>query len=140
MDYPISNSLFDDFLKCKYKAYLKSQGKSGQKSPFERLEFRLVREYRDRAYRHLSRLNQSIDIPQTALPLAEVDNHQYGLILNVTVRNCDILAHFDALEQVSGSRMTQPEYMPVTFVHHEKIAKDHKLVFRFTKKLTFSSQ
>ena len=132
MNHPITNSMFDNFLKCKYKAYLKLQGTPGQVSPYEELEIRLAREYRNRACEHLLKLNPGIHIPKTALSLPELRKLRHNLAMNVIASQDDILVHFDVLEWISPSRLSQPEYIPVTFVHQEKIMKDQKLVLAFS--------
>ena len=49
MPIPISDRLFIDYLRCKYKAYLKFSGKSGVKSDFEIYQDDKHTEYRQRA-------------------------------------------------------------------------------------------
>jgi|GEM_PF-2745830 len=49
MPIPISDRLFIDYLRCKYKAYLKFSGKSGVKSDFEIYQDDKHAEYRQRA-------------------------------------------------------------------------------------------
>ena len=49
MPIPISDRLFIDYLRCKYKAYLKFSGKSGVKSDFEMYQDDKHAEYRQRA-------------------------------------------------------------------------------------------
>jgi hypothetical protein len=42
----VNNQIFTDFLNCKYKAYLKLQGETGQRSEYEILDSSLLEEYR----------------------------------------------------------------------------------------------
>ena len=74
------------------------------------------------------------------MSLPEIRNHQDNLILNVTAFQGDILVQFDALERVSHAPSSQPEYIPITFVHYEKIATDHKLILAFCASVLASHQ
>jgi hypothetical protein len=48
----INNEVFADYLKCQYKAYLKLKGRTGQKTEYEKLQNRLLQEYRTKALEH----------------------------------------------------------------------------------------
>ena len=61
MPIPISDRLFIDYLRCKYKAYLKISGKSGVKSDFEIYQDDRNAEYRNRAREHLLRLERNTE-------------------------------------------------------------------------------
>lgn len=140
MKYPISNRIFDDFLKCRHKAYLKLQGRSGVISPFEELRIRLAREYRNRAYKNLTTLHSRNNAVEDTLPFCEIKNQGHDLVLNVTASEDDIFVKFDALKRVSHSPSAHPHYMPITFIHHEKIVKDNKLVLALCGSVLASQQ
>ncbi len=116
----INNQIFTDFLNCKYKAYLKLQGKTGQRSEYEALEASLSEEYQKRVQRHVA--DSGILASKRTL---EVES-------NVTFREGNMVANIDALVKERHSvESSLTRYVPVIFNYRNKIIKKDKLLIAF---------
>jgi len=116
----INNQIFTDFLNCKYKAYLKLQGKTGQRSEYEALEVSLSTEYQKRAEKHVA--DSGILASKRAL---EVES-------NVTLSEDNMMVDMDALVKERYSvESSQARYVPVIFNYRNKTTKKDKLLIAF---------
>lgn len=132
MNVSVSADLFSDFRKCKYKAHLKLNGKSGQLSDFERQHIRLSEEYRNRVEEHLLQLRRKADVSRRPRSLAHAIRHGYAVIINAYATVANMSCHFDALLRAAdSSSLLNPEYIPFLFIHTEKISKLDKLLLAF---------
>ena len=124
----VINKIFSDFLNCKYKAYLKLTGVVGQKSEYEQLQNRLSNEYRTHACTHFLSTNDISRIPLTDLPLSEFLELRPDVAINITA---DVLGFTLFLDAVTLNSSSKPEYIPITFIHKEKLSKEDKLLLAF---------
>lgn len=132
MNVSVSGDLFSDFLKCKYKAYLKLNDKSGQIADFERQHIRLLEEYRNGAEEHLLQLHRKPDVSRRPSSLAYAIKHGYDVITNAYATIANMSCHYDALLRVADSSpLPNPEYIPFLFLYTEKISKLDKLLLTF---------
>ncbi|MCX7425019.1 MAG: hypothetical protein NTW96_05245 [Planctomycetia bacterium] len=129
MEHFITNEIFSDFLQCRYKAYLRLSGRTGQALDTDNLRGQLLKDYRTRAREHLLGAYRDRAICPLGSSLSAVLGMRYDLALDVIATQDDILVHFDALmaaPKVASS--SQPAYIPVTFVYEDKVRKPHKLL------------
>ena len=132
MTTPITNGIFADFLECKHKAYLKFTKHSGTKSEFENIQIEQSQEYRRHAWQHLLKRYGEAEGRRHNLPLSEMLQHQYPMATDVYLVKDGISVNFDALlHDKDSSVATRSTYIPVIFVHHEKINKNNKLLLAF---------
>ncbi len=116
----INNQIFTDFLNCKYKAYLKLQGKTGQRSEYGSLEASLSAEYQERAQKHVA--DSGILVTKRTM---EVES-------NVTFSEGNLMADMDALVKERYSvESSQTRYVPVILNYRNKITKKDKLLIAF---------
>jgi len=133
MNTPISRDLFFDFLQCKYKAYRKLKGESGQQSDYERLQVRLANDYRSRAEEHLLQSYCTAETSQSPDSLAGAMKHGYPLITNVLASVGNMSMHFDALLRTTKRFSSLvSEYTPVLFLYTEKTSKLDKLLLAYS--------
>jgi hypothetical protein len=80
IDFSITNELYVDFLKCKYKAYLKVTGVSGTTSDYHELEVTLKTNFTTRAKQHLLESSPSNHISHCPESLIQALNQKYHII------------------------------------------------------------
>jgi phosphoglycolate phosphatase len=118
----LTDDIFTAFLKCKYKAYLKLTGLSGEKSDYEQVQVMRSAEYRGAVSEEWRRRNGGAGVAENQTSLPEV-------ILDATISDAGESCHLDALEKV-GNR--QPAaHRPVLFIRHEKVTPDDRLLLAF---------
>jgi hypothetical protein len=144
---PITDEVFTAFLKCKYKAYLKLTGESGEQSDYRRLQDRLAAEYRAAAGQEVLKDRSEADV--VARPPSLVDavrsepslitdvtvsdaGESSSLITDVTVSDAGESCRLDALEKLDPKPpRAGGSYRPVLFVHREKVTADDRLLLAF---------
>ena len=126
---PINNEIFADYLRCQYKAYLKLQGRTGQKTEYEELQNRLLQQYRIRACQLLlsSKYNKGGFL--TEIALSKLRKHPFKIATNVIATVSPYSVLFDAVTLTSSSEFRH--YVPITFVHKENVSKNDKLYLAF---------
>ncbi len=131
MPISISNDLFRDFLNCKYKAFLKISGRSGQKSDYENLQAALLQDYRHQAEKHLLHsLRPDATVEHDPASLSEAIGRGPAAITSAKVAADGISCHFDALIRVSASSC-RAEYLPILYQYANQISKYEKLLLAF---------
>jgi predicted RecB family nuclease len=128
----LTDDIFAAYLKCRYKAYLKLRGATGERSEYEALQRRLVDEYRVATRGHLTRMRGNSAFIQDPPSVPEVLQSGVSLILNATVEDSDESCHLDGLERVGADRAAAGgAYIPALFIPHERITTDDKLRLAF---------
>src|SRR5262245_12090807 len=131
-----SPSLTDDllaaYLKCPYKAHLKLRGAAGEQSEYERIQARLMAEYRTTARQALLRA-RGLEIDTQPTPaLRDAIRGGAPLILDATLSEGDESCHLDALERAAGKAGGPGGvYAPVLFAPHERVTRDDRLRLAF---------
>ena len=116
----INNQIFTNFLNCKYKAYLKLQGKTGQRSEYESLEASLSEEYQKHAQKHVAA--SGILASKRTLEVTG----------NVTLREGNMMVDMDALvKERHSAEPSLTRHVPVIFNYRNKITKKDKLLIAF---------
>ena len=125
----ITNEVFNDFLKCKYKTYQKLQGKQETKSDYELLQIELEENYKKQ---FLERINLPDEINNFTYPISlTIDDLKKGssLITDISVNFDDAVLSIDAIEKVAGkSKLGSFFYIPIYLNKVNKISKNHKLL------------
>ena len=131
MTVSICNELFCDFLHCKYKAYLKLTGNSGQKSDYEKLQEALLGEYRSRTEEHFL---HSLRVPTTERnpdSLLEAMRCGPDAIIDANTIDENISCHFDVLVRSCPPSSRRAEYVPLLYVCGNRVTKEDKLLLAF---------
>lgn len=125
----ITNRVVENYLDCRYKAYLELRGEIGTPHDYEDLMNELAEEYRPEATDALLGRCKLDSAPR--LSYFTLDDLQQGhaLILDCTVETDQFHFHFDALKRMDGkSSLGSFHYTPVMFVHEEKLRERHSQI------------
>ena len=123
MAFTVTNKLLADYLLCPYKAYLKSQGKSGRISEYERIQEARLRRHRRLAEASLAE-RFPINLRRGSVSADQIVSNKVPLATDVTYAAVDIRFTFDALID-SGlicRSNAKSSYLPVTYAVASKIA------------------
>lgn len=127
----INNEIFESFINCKYKAYLKLSGTSGNISEYEIMQNEIRVLYKMGALKNiLSAYKEKEILNNTDLNSAIEDGKK--AIVNAHV-NCDGLQSYcDLMEKISGkSDLGLFHYVPFVFIAKEKVSKEDKLMLAY---------
>jgi predicted RecB family nuclease len=124
----LTDEVFAAFLKCRYKAYLKLHGASGEKSDYEKVQAGLAIDYRAAATEDLVRRHSGVAAVQGLTSLPDAFRSGAALITDATVSDAGESCRLDALEKVAGEPAS---YRPVLFVRGEKFTADDRLLLAF---------
>ena len=131
MPIPISDRLFIDYLRCRYKAYLKFSGKIGVKSDLEIYQDDRNAEYRNRAREHLLRLERNTEPFILTTTFKDVKKQNLSVATAISISNDKNSLILDAIELASQSSPRKPAYYPILFLAQRKITKQDKLLLAF---------
>lgn len=126
IDFSISNELYVDFLKCKYKAYLKVTGVSGTTSDYRELEVKLKANFATLAKQRLLESSLSNHISHCPESLIQALNQKYHIITSARAIVDRVSVEFDALIRHPGN--SSSDYTPVLFVHRNKVHRHDKML------------
>jgi hypothetical protein len=128
----LTSTLFDAFLKCPTKCYLRSTGQAGSGNAYAEW----VREQND-AYRGeaIRRLMAGLPEPElvVAPPAAEnLKADKWRLALDLPVQAGDMESRIHAVERGPSEGRGKPaQFIPVRFVFFNKLTKDDRLLVAF---------
>lgn len=131
--YEINLSIFEDYLRCKYKTYLKVNGKIGETSGYEAMRSKRWQAYRANALINLSGAIQppvSAELTSGAPLFAGIKLSQSGLASPEAV----------LLRERGRSSFGAHHYMPVRFVDSIQVSVEDKLSLAFEGLLLESIQ
>jgi len=131
MSVPISDSLFLDYLQCKYKAYLKLLGESGGRGDFEKFQDKKTAEYRQQAREHLLTTRRTTSPLEVNSTFKDIKMQKLSVAINISISNDKYSLILDAAELASESHLRKPFYKPIIFLPHQKIIKRNKLLLAF---------
>ena len=128
----ISEEIFEAFLKCETKSYLKHEGAAGAERGCDDWQRRLVEDFKRRCAAGL-RAHFREDECLVGAPLPQVlENSKYRLALDCLVQAPEIQTRVHALERVASRGKTKHSpYIPIRFVPGEKITKHDELLLAF---------
>jgi predicted RecB family nuclease len=126
----ITEDIFESYLYCKLKAFLKLANQSGTVSEFEKSQSEFRENY----------LNQSVREMQERDRIGEAGQSQNSdiakgedVLFKTVIASQGLVAHCDILKKVSGeSALGYFHYVPVRFTRSEKISKIDELLVGFT--------
>ena len=128
----LNESLFDAYLKCKSKFYLKLSGTVASDPEFSNYRQNLSCNYRVEALKELRQdFNRSDCFFGTPL-LIDFKRNKYKFIINCALQSNGIKSHIHALEKIdtcASRRFTS--YAPLRFITTERITKQDKLMLAF---------
>jgi predicted RecB family nuclease len=128
----ITEEIFQAYLKCETKAYLKSSGVIGEQREFTDWERRLVEDFKRQFCAQLrSTYREGEYIAGGSLSQA-LENNQCRLALDCVAQTPELRSQIHILERLTSPGKTKHNpYIPVRFVPSEKITKQDKLLLAF---------
>src|ERR1700694_534041 len=129
---PITKETFEAFLKCKTKFHLKFSGIVGVPSEFSLSQEHLRERYKQNCREQLcSALRNGLWIAGTP-DVQSLEDGRYHLIVDYVAALPEVHARLDALEQVRpASAGCDCPYIPIRFVHNEKLSPYDRLLLAF---------
>lgn len=128
----LDESLFDAYLKCKTKFYLKLSGNEASNPDFSNYKQNIFANYRAKVSKKLRHDFNEADCFIGTPILKDFTRNKYKFIINCLLQGNGIESHIHALEKMNtrGSRRFTP-YVPLRFIPTEKITKQDKLILAF---------
>jgi predicted RecB family nuclease len=126
----VTDGVFDAFVKCRYKAYLKRQGEAGPASDDDRARSRSAAEYRRRAIESIRRAHGPEATVRDPLSVAAAVRDGATLILDAEVGDGTVSCRLDAVVPRRG-RTAGRACLPVLFSPPEKVAAADRLRLAF---------
>jgi predicted RecB family nuclease len=129
---PITEDIFQAFLRCETKSYLKFSGAVGLQREFTDWERNFVEDYKQKCCVQLrSNFSEDECFVGTSLP-QDFEKNKYRFLIDCVVRAQELQSHTHALERLpSPGRTKYNPYIPIRFVPSEKITKQDKLLLAF---------
>lgn len=128
----LDNEIFESYLTCRYKAFLKQENASGKKSDYEIMQQELMSKYKEYASRQLLFCCRNSSVLRK--PISAIEALQKGtkFIFDTLLEADNIDSRYDALEKVIGkSDIGSFHYAPILFSEKEKISKENKMMLAF---------
>ena len=144
MDYnylmQITEEIFQTFLKCKTKCYLRISGTVGLQPEFGDWERFLAEDFQQKcSQRLLSNFRQDECFVGTPSP-QELENKKYRIVINCIVQAQKVQSHIQALERLPSPGNTKHNhYIPIRFIPKEKITEFDKLLLSFDAFVLFTT-
>src|SRR5262244_3490575 len=128
----ITSGIFQAFLNCETKSYLKFSGVVESRSEYNDWQRRHIEDFKQRCVAKLrSNLREDECLSAASLP-QQFDNCKYCLLLDCIVQAQDIQSRIHALERITlSSKAKHNPYIPIRLVPSEKITKHDKLLLAF---------
>lgn len=136
----ITEEIFQTFLKCKTKCYLRISGTVGLQPEFGDWEKFLAEDFQQKcSQRLLSNFRQDECFVGTPSP-QELENKKYRIVLNCRVQAQKVQSHIQALERLPSPGNTKHNhYIPLRFIPKEKITELDKLLLSFDAFVLFTT-
>src|SRR5437879_4779428 len=129
---PVTQEIFEAFVKCPTKSHLYSDGAAGTPSEFGEWQRRVQEEYKGTAS---ARLRLSIPINEWYIgtpPVEDLEQRRYRLIFDYVVVVPELRARLHGLELAcSGIGVADHSYVPIRFVPTEKLEPSDRLLLAF---------
>jgi predicted RecB family nuclease len=128
----ITSNLFDAFLKCPTKCYLRSTGQTGAGNAYAEW----IREQNDACQTETAkRLIEAVADTEGAVasPAAEdLKTATWGLAVNLPLERETMASRLHAVERVPSQGRGRPaQFIPIRFVFRNKLTKDDRLLLAF---------
>ena len=128
----ITESLFVAYCQCPYKAFLKTNGESGDVVDYAVIQTEADAKYRDEAIKRLLLDHAESDVLREPSSLDLTAQRGIKLILGARVVSLGTTYRFDLLErQVFRDDHGRAAYVPVLFSHRNKLAREDSLLGTF---------
>src|SRR5262245_41801015 len=126
----LTDDVFAAFLKCRYKAYLRLRGETGDRSDYQRTQDGLDAAYRAIATEDLLRRHAGQRVVQGPLSLPDALRSGAALITDATASDAGESCRIDALERHGSGPAALSR--PILLVRREKATAGDRLLLGFS--------
>ncbi len=124
--------IFESYLNCKYKAFLKSEGKQGNKSDYEILQDELNNEYKNKVKESLLAKYGVDGFLKTDPTLFSDLKKGKEIIFNSRFEHSELEANPNVLVKAPGeSVLGSFHYAPIQFYKNDRVHKSHRILSAF---------
>lgn len=128
----ITDNIFESYVDCEYKGYLKYVGKSGIKTESEILNDETFNHIKEYYIETLSSKTKNEYIQTDLLITSEILRNGFNFLLNNSICNSEFAATLDVLVKKTGdSLLGNFFYEPILILPDYKVTKKHKLLLAF---------
>ena len=127
----VTQEVFDAFLKCPTKSYLKSKNAVGVCSEFGEWQQRVQERFKQAAWRQLRSTVPEDELHVGTPPLRALENRRYRVIIDYTVDLPTIHSRLHALKLAPSDNAVDCPYIPIRFVQRETVTAADKLLLAF---------
>ncbi len=128
---PVTQKIFEAFLKCPTKSHLYSEGAAGLQCEFGERQQHLQEELLQACWRQFASTVPEHEFYVGTPPLRALEDRRYRVIINYTVDLPIIHARLDALEVTASNNAVDCPYIPIRFVRRETLTAADKLLLAF---------
>ena len=128
----VTEEIFQSFLNCKTKSYLKFSRAIDTQPEFRDWQRRQIEDYRQKCYDQLrSKFGEDECLTDVSFPQA-LENSKCHLVFDCLVKSQEIRSNIHALERVTSSdKKRHSSYIPIRFVPYKKITKQDRLLLAY---------
>jgi hypothetical protein len=128
----ITDDIFQAFLQCETKSYLKLSGAVGDQREFSEWTRHRVEAYKRQYHMHVrAHCHEDECLIGAALP-PDVPHSPWRLVMDCPVQTRGLQSHIPIVERgTSGGPTPHPMYIPVRLIPWEKLTPQDKLVLAF---------
>ncbi len=128
----ITDEIFQAFLQCETKSYLKLLGAVGGQRMFSDWERDLVEDYKQQCYRQSCAIFREAECLVGGTFPQGAENSRYRFLMDCRVRAQEMQSHIHAAERLtSRGNPDHSLYIPIRCVPKEKITKQDRLLLAF---------
>ena len=129
MDSKTTNTIFESYLDCYYKAYLRFGGEAGDVCDYEHLQTEAKRAAQTAVIEKVLSQHASNDVLQDVVLSTSVLKKGAKYVLNATLNTDDVRLRFDGLKRMSApSKLGDFHYVPILFPPLHWKRKEQKLL------------
>lgn len=127
----VTEEVFQAFLRCETKSYLKLTGAVGLQREFSDWQRRLAEEFEEECCVQLRSLFREDECVSAALLSRILENGKCRFAIDCAVKAQEVQSRIPALERIASPGKKDSPFIPVRFVPSEKVTQHDKLLVAF---------
>jgi predicted RecB family nuclease len=128
----VTSSLFDDYLKCPTKCFLKSCGENDGRNAYANCIQTEIENYRNQGRKRLTDALPSGEWIPGSANVGDLNNAKCRLAVDLAARTQDLASSIHAVERVQSEGRGKPTlFVPIRFVVTNKLTRDDRLLVAF---------
>src|SRR5215468_4971320 len=128
----VTSSLFDDYLKCPTKCFLKSCGENDGRNAYANCIQTESENYRNQGRKRLMDALPSGEWISGSANMGDLNNAKWQFAVDFSAQAQNLESSIHAVERISSEGRGRPAlFIPVRFVVTNKVTRDDKLLLAF---------